>query len=115
MSRIIYKPKADEDLYVEWSTEIEEPIFYGTRKQLSKYLIKRGKEDLRLEIDSRISRADKTSTSAYSGADKDGVILSQIAWVTIDRLGELAKYLIKEKHSSEEAVEALGLETLEDD
>lgn len=61
MPRYIVKAAPDIDLYVEWSTVVDNFIWSGTREELVKYGQFSG---WRLNIEERIARADATGTSA---------------------------------------------------
>lgn len=61
LPRSIVKPEKDKDFYVEWSTVVDAPTFYGTRADI----IEHSKEsDWRHIAEERLERADATGTSA---------------------------------------------------
>ena len=61
MPRIIMKPKADVDFYVEYSTVVDSPVSTGTRE----YYEKRG------ESAERMDRVDEKGTSVLWGDPED--------------------------------------------
>lgn len=55
------KPDPNEDFYVEWSTNIDEPIAYGDKAEFQEY-------DPKVYTDDRFERADKYGTTSYLGS-----------------------------------------------
>lgn len=60
MPTYILKASPDEDLYVEWSTIVDCPVGWGTRKETHAY-------DPNTNTEERLDRADKDGTSALWG------------------------------------------------
>lgn len=67
----IYKEAPDVDYYIVWSSEIDEPVFGGTREELIPYLFDlddrkpdRIHEFEQSHPENRAKRADETGTSA---------------------------------------------------
>lgn len=75
----IYKEAPDADYYIVWSSEVEAPIFGGTREDTLPHLfyLDDRKPDRIHEWDEshperRLTRADQTGTSALWGNPRDG-------------------------------------------
>jgi hypothetical protein len=60
----IVKPKPDEDFYIYWSTVVDSPTRWGTRKELKHDL---AGDSLIAGNDQRFERADETGTSSIDG------------------------------------------------
>lgn len=97
MPSYIVKVNKEDDLYVYWSDIAEAPHCWGTREEVSKYMISIGENNIN-ELDSRFARADENGTSAYSWADTygwetSGFIYMQLGFLRRNKLGEfLASY-----------------------
>lgn len=80
MGRQIIKVDRDRDLYMEWSSIVEAPTWFGNRVELFAYLTEpvRGNHD---EVETRIKRADETGSSGFRPFgctwDDDGEIYEQ--------------------------------------
>ena len=63
MGRCIIKPEADEDLYVIWSSVVDNATFVGTKEQVAQWWI--GGEVARVtrEFDEAIQRTDENGSS----------------------------------------------------
>jgi hypothetical protein len=57
MGRFLLKPKADEDFYVNWSTNTDAPVYWGTRADLVPYAIE---NNWITEFERRLALADET-------------------------------------------------------
>lgn len=71
---------ADRDLYVEWSTVVDDVITWGTRSEL---------KDVGIDVE-RLDRAEKYGSSSHIGAgqwDSDGLVVAQRGWLPRGRLG----------------------------
>jgi hypothetical protein len=76
MGRYIIKPEKDRDLYIEWSTIVDSPIWWGTRQEFSD----EGFEEERLD------RADRLGSSSMVGSsrwDDAGEIVNNVGPVTL--------------------------------
>lgn len=62
MSRYIIKPIRDRDFYVEWSSNVDGPLLWGSRAVLEHTDPDRFSSD-------RFERADETGTSSFIGED----------------------------------------------
>lgn len=83
MPSYVVKVTPDEDLYVVWSTVEECPYAWGTREEITGYLLERSEKQPKYakpEIDERFERADATGTSMFYGHyswDAAGFIFQQ--------------------------------------
>lgn len=96
MGRYIIKPHKDLDLYIEWSTVVDAPLFVGSRVEITEYLTGGIGHDahtpsLALE---RLDRADERGSSMLdpTGCDWDSVGLIPCThrgqrWLRRGRLG----------------------------
>lgn len=95
MGRYIIKPERDVNFYVEWSTVVDAPTAYGTRKQFLKYLDKDGPK--------RMERADRLGTSAIAPFvhhwDDSGMIYEQQGWLKRENLRALCDRLIQDENA----------------
>ncbi|REH18306.1 hypothetical protein BCF44_13661 [Kutzneria buriramensis] len=64
--QIIVKAARDQDLYVEWSSNVDGPTFVGTRAETAAYLASTGPTGPSDSVEDRLARADRTGTSAKS-------------------------------------------------
>ena len=71
MGRQLIKCECDVDFYVEWSSIVDAPTFYGTREQMTAYLMHEyatgtRRWDFELsEVNLRFERADEFGTSMF--------------------------------------------------
>lgn len=84
MGRIIIKAAPDRDLYVEWSTIVEAPVFIGDRAETLAHLKRNEERGQRFDApEARLKRADQTGTSAkadyswFGAWDDNGLIYQQ--------------------------------------
>lgn len=119
MSRFIMRVHPDQDLYVEWSTSVDYIIFYGTRDELSNWLVDREFSRIRDETKQRLDRAAETGTSVlYSHGgpvpgswDDDDLLVRDSGTLARADLGQFVEAL---QRGDEAAAEAL-VQPLEDD
>lgn len=64
MPSYIVKPKPDEDFYIYWSTVVDGPVGWGSRKDLKRDI---SGDSLIAGNDQRFDRADETGTSSIAG------------------------------------------------
>lgn len=87
MPRFILKTAPQVDLYVEWSTIVDDATWVGTRA-----------EALRQFDRPRIDRADQTGTSELQGRlgawDDEALIVQQRGLLDRDKLSEYASVLL---------------------
>ena len=92
MGRIIIKASPDRDLYVEWSTVVEAPVFIGNRSETLKHLRREQEGGDAPEV--RLARVDETGTSAkgdyawFGAWDDNGLVYEQRGSVPRERLGD---------------------------
>lgn len=92
MPRYIVKVNPDEDLYVEWSTVVDGPIVWGTRDEITEYLIdssEKKREYATPEVADRMRRADEYGSSALQGDFQwgdDFIMYQQKGWMPRKRL-----------------------------
>lgn len=99
MGTIIIKPERGEDFYVGWSGIVEAPVWWGTRDEVTRYLVEdrrlRGNVDDLPEV--RLARADQYGTSDMSvreGAWADeGLIYEQRGILPRRHLAEMCQRL----------------------
>lgn len=90
MGRIIIKAAPDRDLYVEWSTIVEAPVFIGGRAETLAHLHREQEGGDAPEV--RLARVDETGTSAkgsyawFGAWDDEGLIYEQRGSVPRERL-----------------------------
>lgn len=95
MPRLVLKAAPDRDLYIEWSTVVEQAVAIGTREQMAAYLA--GNADSADSVEERLRRCDETGTSAMwspqpplEGAwDDTGLIVEQTG---VLRRSDMAAY-----------------------
>lgn len=123
MGSQIIKVSPDRDLYMEWSSIVEAPTFFGTRAETAVYLAepKQGLHETTIAhedaVEQRLARADLTGSSAYSplGCDWDdhGEIYQQQGYLPRARFGEFADRFLAAGEDAEPDVSDL-LEPFED-
>lgn len=68
MGKIVMKESPDSDFYVEWSSVVEAPTFYGNRAEMLAHLKESSDEWLREDAphhpEQRLKRADETGTTS---------------------------------------------------
>lgn len=69
MPSYIIKLNKEEDLYVYWSEIVDAPHYWGTRAELSEYMIRIGHAD---DLENRFDRAEENGTSAFAYAENYG-------------------------------------------
>jgi hypothetical protein len=100
VGRFIMKASKDDDLYVEWSSVVDDVIFVGTRMEMFTHLVR---EDAASHpgyapiqgnrAEDRLVRCDETGTSALDGDGSwnDPVVqIGQEGTIPRDKLGEYA-------------------------
>ena len=115
MGSCIIKVAPDEDLYMVWSSNVDNCTHLGTRKQITKYLRKEHGRSYENEITGMFERADESGTSdrifRHGGWDDEEVIVHNLRH--LDRgCGMLARehfsaYANLILHDEEAAAEAL--------
>jgi hypothetical protein len=63
MGRAIIKASQDDGTYILWSTVVDGPLMWGTRKEFVKHAKKRREPQLQYPIEPYLDRADETSCS----------------------------------------------------
>lgn len=69
MPSYIIKLNKEEDLYVYWSEIVDAPHCWGTKEQVSEYMVRVGHTD---DLENRFDRADEHGTSAFAYAENYG-------------------------------------------
>lgn len=100
MGRQIIKIAPDRDLYMEWSSVVEAPTFFGTRAEMAAYLAEpnAGYHETAIAhpaaVEERLARADLTGSSGCPpfgcGWDDHGEIYQQKGYLPRSRFGEFA-------------------------
>jgi hypothetical protein len=94
MPSYIVKVSPDEDLYVKWSTIVDEPTAWGTREEMFEFLMDQDEKKPEYagpEIEDRFARADQRGTSSFSGEfgwDDDEFMFQQMGMLPRQRLAD---------------------------
>ena len=68
MPRVIIKPDANDNFYVEWSTVVDAPTAWGAREDMEREL----QEDIgQSRTSERLARCDEFGTSALYGSPRE--------------------------------------------
>lgn len=93
MGRYIIKPDKELDLYVEWSTTVDNPTCVASRAEMAAYLVE-GQKHTSAQAEARLERADRSGSSMLdpTGCDWDDEGLIPLThkgqrWLRRGRLG----------------------------
>jgi hypothetical protein len=108
MGRAVFKAAPDVDLYMEWSSFVEAPIFIGTRAEMLEYLTSASPDDYRRTPEERLQWADKIGTTIehrfkkypIEGSWEDsGLIVEQKGWLPRERFEEFMRRYVSDPES----------------
>jgi hypothetical protein len=110
VSRIIVKAARDLDLYVGWSTNVDAPVWWGTRADILAYMCSQEARDDPGEDHTdpvpRLARADEHGTSAVGGYaffgrwDDEYLVYEQRGLLPRGRLAEVCAALEKDDEAA---------------
>lgn len=88
MGTTIYK--VGDDQYVIWSSVVEAPTMWGTRAELTGYLVNDGIAELQRSIGERFARTDEHGTSSlvYRRHHESGEMFEQKGVLKIEHLAQ---------------------------